>query len=71
LATFFSIGAGFKEGLPLQPWAADLVKKRMADNMKDNPDARCLPMGFMQFHLHPAPENNSDTGSDGHHLRGQ
>jgi hypothetical protein len=55
LATFFSIGAGFKEGLPLQPWAADLVKKRMADNQKDNPDAHCLPMGFMQFHMHPQP----------------
>jgi hypothetical protein len=55
LATFFSIGAGFKEGLPLQPWAAELVKKRMADNQKDNPDAHCLPMGFMQFHLHPQP----------------
>lgn len=55
LATFFSIGAGLKEGLPLQPWAADLVKKRMSDNQKDNPDAHCLPMGFMQFHMHPQP----------------
>ena len=44
---------GFKDGLPLTPWAADLVKQRMADNSKDNPDARCLPMGFMQFHEHP------------------
>jgi hypothetical protein len=25
----------------------------MADNSKDNPDAHCLPMGFMQFHEHP------------------
>jgi hypothetical protein len=39
----------------LQPWAADLVKKRMSDNQKDNPDAHCLPMGFMQFHMHPQP----------------
>lgn len=54
-ATFRNVGAGFKEGLPLQPWAADLVKKRMADNSKDNPDAHCLPMGFMQFHMHPQP----------------
>jgi hypothetical protein len=53
VATFGNVGAGFKEGLPLQPWAADLVKKRMADNSKDNPDAHCLPMGFMQFHNHP------------------
>jgi len=52
-ATFGNAGSGFKDGLPLQPWAADLVKMRMADNSKDNPDAHCLPMGFMQFHNHP------------------
>ena len=52
-ATFGNVGAGFKDGLPLQPWAAELVKQRMADNSKDNPDAHCLPMGFMQFHEHP------------------
>jgi hypothetical protein len=52
-ATFGNVGSGFKDGLPLQPWAAELVKKRMADNSKDNPDANCLPMGFMQFHEHP------------------
>src|SRR5205823_13965949 len=36
-ATFGNAGAGFKDGLPYQPWAADLVKKRQADNSKDNP----------------------------------
>ena len=55
MATFFNIGAGFKEGLPLRPWAAELLKKRTAENSKDNPDAHCLPMGFMQFHNHPEP----------------
>ena len=30
LATFRSAGAGFKDGLPFQPWASDLVKKRQA-----------------------------------------
>jgi hypothetical protein len=54
-ASFGNAGAGFKDGLPYQPWAADLVKKRQADNSKDNPDAHCLPMGFMQFHTHPEP----------------
>ena len=54
-ATFGNAGGGFKDGLPFQPWAADLVKKRMADNSKDNPDAHCLPMGFLQFHNHPQP----------------
>jgi hypothetical protein len=27
----------------------------MEENSKDNPDAHCLPMGFMQFHNHPQP----------------
>src|SRR5262245_43307131 len=52
---FGNVGAGFKDGLPFQPWAADLRKQRMAGNSKDNPDALCLPMGFMQFHTHPQP----------------
>lgn len=60
-ATFFNIGAGFKEGLPLQPWAAELLKKRMADNSKDNPDAHCLPMGLMQLHEHPQPRKIVQT----------
>jgi hypothetical protein len=52
---FRDIGSGFKDGLPFQPWDADLKKKRMADNSKDNPDAHCLPMGLMQLHTHPQP----------------
>jgi hypothetical protein len=60
-AQFGNVGAGFKEGLPFQPWAAELVKKRMADNSKDNPDAHCLPMGFMQFHTHPEPRKIIQT----------
>ena len=42
-------------GLPYQPWAAEVRRKRMADNMKDNPDAHCLPLGLTQMHLHPQP----------------
>jgi hypothetical protein len=60
-AAFFNVGAGFSEGLPFQPWAAELVKKRMADNSKDNPDAHCLPMGFMQFHTHSQPRKIIQT----------
>ena len=54
-ATFFDIGANIEGGAPMQPWAAELKKKRMADNMQDNPDAHCLPIGHMQLHLHPQP----------------
>jgi len=60
-ASFRDSGSGFKDGLPLRPWAADLVKNRMADNSKDNPDAHCLPMGIMQFHNHPEPRKIVQT----------
>jgi hypothetical protein len=61
VATFANIGAGMKEGLPLQPLAAELLKARRASNSKDNPDARCLPMGMMQFHTHGQPRKMVQT----------
>jgi len=60
-ANFGNTGAGFKDGLPFQPWAAELQKKRASTNSKDNPDAQCLPMGFMQFHTHPQPRKMIHT----------
>jgi hypothetical protein len=61
-ATFFNIGAGFPGGkLPLKPEAAEVLKKRVGDNSKDNPDAHCLPMGFMQLHEHPQPRKIIQT----------
>jgi hypothetical protein len=61
VATFFDIGAGFKDGLPLQPWAKQLKAQRMAPNSQDNPDAWCLPMGNLQFHEHPFPRKIVQT----------
>jgi hypothetical protein len=58
---FWDIGWGLKGGLPLRPWAAELLKKRMADDGKDNPDAHCLPMGLMQLHNHPQPRKIIQT----------
>ncbi|HXD75213.1 MAG TPA: hypothetical protein VN628_15800 [Vicinamibacterales bacterium] len=58
---FAEIGAGFKEGLPFQPWAKALHDKRKEQNAKDNPDAHCLPMGLMQFHIHPQPRKIVQT----------
>jgi hypothetical protein len=52
-------GRGYE--LPLQPWAAELKKKRMADNSKDNPDVWCLPIGLMQYHNHPQPRQMVQT----------
>jgi hypothetical protein len=54
-ATFGNIGAGFKDGLPLLPAAAELLARRKGENSKDNPDAHCLPLGLMQLHGHPQP----------------
>jgi hypothetical protein len=54
-ATFFDLGANMEGGLPYQSWARELRAQRMADGMRDNPDAHCLPMGHMQLHLHPQP----------------
>ena len=51
-------------GAPYQSWAADLVKKRMADNSKDNPDANCLPMGIAQLNSHPFPRKIIQTPSE-------
>src|SRR4029079_18271652 len=44
-----------------QPWAAELRKKRQADNDKDNPDAHCLPMGILQFPSAPQPRKIVQT----------
>src|SRR3954468_15807139 len=43
-----SMGMGVPGGLPFQPWAADLVKKRTADQSKDDPHARCMPDTFLR-----------------------
>ncbi|HEX4998485.1 MAG TPA: hypothetical protein VFY29_09670 [Terriglobia bacterium] len=61
VASFANVGAGYPGGLPMQPWAEELVRKRKGDNSKDNPDAHCLPMGFMQFHTHPQPRKIVQT----------
>jgi hypothetical protein len=33
----------------------------MANDMRDNPDAHCLPIGHMQLHLHPQPRRMVQT----------
>ena len=62
-SVFGNIGDQIPGGAPYQPWAAELVKKRMADNSKDNPDAHCLPMGIMQMTSHPFPKKIIQTPS--------
>ncbi len=45
----------FPDGLPMQPWAAELRAKRVAEHSKDHPDAHCLPLNPIQLHSHPQP----------------
>ena len=55
VATFAEAGANMQGGLPFTPWAAALKAQRMKLDSRDNPDAMCLPMGLLQFHLQPQP----------------
>jgi len=61
VATFGNLGANMPGGLPFTPWAAELRKQRMATNSKENPDANCLPLGIVQFHLQPQPRKIIQT----------
>jgi len=58
---FQDIAKEIKGGLPLQPWAADLLKARLAANSKDDPDSRCQPLGPIKMHLHPYPRRIIQT----------
>lgn len=51
----------FPGGLPMQPWAAELRKQRLAENSKDHPDAHCLPLNAVQLHSHPQPRKIIQT----------
>jgi hypothetical protein len=64
VATFFNVAANMKEGLPFTPWAAERLKQRTAAFSKDNPDANCLPIGFMQLHTHSQPRKMVQTNDD-------
>jgi len=55
VAAFFEAGANLEGGLPYTQWARDIKKKRTDLQARDNPDANCLPMGFLQFHQQPQP----------------
>jgi hypothetical protein len=52
---FINIGASLKGGLPYQPWAADLVKKRSSEERVNDPLSRCLPVGLVRLHTWNGP----------------
>ncbi len=62
VATFFEAGGNMPGGLPYTPWATEIRKQRFDVNKaKDNPDAMCMPMGFLQFHQQPQPRKIIQT----------
>src|SRR5690606_12127585 len=61
IAAFFEAGQNMEGGLPYTPWARELRDERFALNARDNPDANCMPMGFLQFHQQPQPRKIIQT----------
>jgi len=62
VATFFEAGGNMEGGLPYTEWARAIRKQRFdVDKAKDNPDAMCMPMGFLQFHQQPQPRKIMQT----------
>ena len=55
VAEFFEAGRNMEGGLPYTPWGKAIRDERFARGARDNPDAMCLPMGFLQFHQQPQP----------------
>ena len=50
---FGKIGWALKDGLPYQPWARDIAKKRSAELRKDDPLSHCLPIGVVESQTFP------------------
>ncbi len=60
-AEFGDIGATLKNGLPYQPWAAELVKKRIAEQRLHDPLSYCLPVGPIRLHTWSTPRKMVQT----------
>jgi hypothetical protein len=50
---FTNIGARIPGGLPYQPWAAELAKKRIVSNGKDDPASKCQPSSAIRLFTFP------------------
>ncbi len=48
-----NVARSLEDGLPYQPWAADLVAERSARQAMDDPHARCLPPNFPRGYYLP------------------
>jgi len=45
-----NIGAAAKDGVPYQPWAAELVERTRENNRPNDPLSHCLPIGPVRMH---------------------
>ena len=61
IAVYREVGQNLPEGLPVTPYGLDLLKQRLATDGRQNPQARCLPMGIVQLHLQGAPRKFVQT----------
>ena len=50
---WIDFGASLPGGLPYQPWAAEAVKQRKAENGKGDPSSACLPLGVPRLLVDP------------------
>jgi hypothetical protein len=50
---FFNFGQSIKDGLPYQPWAAEVVRKTRAAGRPDDPLSRCFPPGMVRLEVFP------------------
>jgi hypothetical protein len=58
---FINIGWSLKQGLPYQPWAEELVKKRATEQRINDPLSHCLPIGPIRLHTSPVPRKIIQT----------
>jgi hypothetical protein len=58
---FVNIGARLPGGLPYQPWAAELVKKRQTEDRVNDQMSRCAPIGPIRLHTWNGPRKVAQT----------
>jgi len=58
---FTNIGFTLQGGLPYQQWAAELVKKRIAEQRLHDPLSYCLPTGPIRLHTWSTPRKMVQT----------
>lgn len=60
-SAFLRLDSVLTDGIPFQPWAAEVAKQRAAKDSQDHPDAHCLPLHPVQLHTHPQPRKIVQT----------